>query len=232
MFGEKKCSHCNKKVEKNFEFCPYCASPIKDKKSDYGILGETDNLDEINSLIQGDMDKIISGSFIEKIMSGAFKTIEKEMQKSIIQENQARKTRVNQNLPANFELFINGKRINLPGNISGIQIEEVPLNKIAQQKTNQKSKMPKVSEETLEKSVKLPRKEAKSHVSRTSDKVIYELETPGLASLNNVLVNKLESSLEVKAYTNKAVYFKTLPIKLPLMQYSLKDEKLVLEFRA
>jgi hypothetical protein len=175
----------------------------------------------------------MSSSIMEKMMSGAIKMIEKELQKTAIEENETRKTKVNQNMPTNFELFINGKKVNLPGNIAGIQIEKMPNG--SDSGTNSKAlktRIPKVSEETMQKSAKLPRKEAKSHVSRTSDKVIYELETPGLNSLNNVLVNKLENAIEVKAYTEKAVYFKTLPVKLPLMQYSLKENKLVLEFKA
>jgi len=100
--------------------------------------------------------------------------------------------------------------------------------KIPKQSTQ---KIPKVSEETLKKSVKLPRKEAKTKLMRTAERVIYELNTPGIESLNNVLVNKLENSIEIKAYTDNAVYFKTLSIKLPLMQYSIKDDKLVFEFK-
>ena len=175
---------------------------------------------------------ILGSSFMEKMMSSAFKMVEKEMQKNSMQDNEMRKTRVNRNMPSNFELFINGKKVNLPGNIEGIQIENMPENLSADKKSSQKSRVPKVSEETMHKSAKLPRKEAKSHLTRTSDKVIYELDTPGLVSLNHVLVNKLENSIEVKAYTEKAVYFKTLPVKLPLMQYSLKEDKLVLEFKA
>lgn len=231
MFGKRKCSNCNRKIEKDFEFCPYCANPIKNKKEDYGLLGKDDNINELNSGLNRDITRIMGGSFMEKMMSSAIKMIEKELQKEAIQANQATKNNAN-NMPANFELFINGKKVNLPGNISGIQIEDLSGKNVQKQNMPLKSRIPKVSEETMEKSAKLPRKEAKSHVTRTSDKVIYEIETPGLKSLNNVLVNKLESSIEVKAYTEKAVYFKTLPIKLPLMQYSLKEDKLVLEFKA
>lgn len=229
MFGKKKCSHCNKKVEKDFDYCPYCARSLKTSKKDYGLLGKDDHLNSVNPIPNNELGGLLGSSFMEKIMSSAVKMIEKEMQKSAIQENEIRKTKVPRKLPSNFELFINGQRVNLPGNIEGIQIENMPKELSDKKKT---SKIPKVSEETLEKSVKLPRKEAKSHLTRTSDKVVYELETPGLLSLNNVLVNKLENSIEVKAYTEKAVYFKTLPVKLPLMQYSLKEDKLILEFKA
>jgi hypothetical protein len=227
MFGKRKCAHCNRKVEKDFDFCPYCSNPLN--KEDYGLLGKDDGFLNLNPFL-GKSTGGIGNSFMEKMMSNAIKMIEKEIQNSSIEQNLRRKE-VNPNIQSKFELFINGKRVNLPGNISGLQIEEIPGNKITQ-KIPQKSRIPKVSEETLKNSAKLPRKEAKSHVTRTSNKVIYELETPGLVSLNNVLVNKLESSIEIKAYTEKAVYFKTLPVKLPLMQYSLKEDKIILEFKA
>ena len=229
MFGKKKCVHCNRKVEKNFEYCPYCAQSLN--KKDYGLLGKNDDAD-FGNLLSGNPNGLLGGSFMEKMMSSAFKMIEKEMQKTAVRENENRKTKINSNLHTNFELFINGKKVNVPGNIAGIQIEEMPKEFSENKKSNTKSKIPRVSEETMQKSVKLPRREAKTHLTRTSDKVIYEIETPGLVSLNHVLVNKLESSIEIKAYTEKVVYFKTLPVKLPLISYSLKEDKLILEFKA
>jgi hypothetical protein len=230
MFGKKKCNNCNRKIEKDFEYCPYCAKPLH--KKDYGLLGKDDYLGGLNEVIPNNFGGMLGSSFIEKMMSNAIKMVEREMQKGVLQENNLRRTRVNKNLPGNFELFINGKKVSLPGNIEGIQIENMPATIDENKKSSSKSKIPKVSEETMQKSAKLPRKEAKSHLIRTSDKVIYELDTPGLLSLNHVLVNKLENSIEIKAYTDKAVYFKTLPVKLTLMQYSLKEDKLVLEFKA
>ena len=94
------------------------------------------------------------------------------------------------------------------------------------------AKIPQVSEETFKKSTKLPRKEPKSKLTRLKDKIVYELEIPGLNSLDKVLINKLENSIEIKAFTDKAVYIKTLPAKLPLIQYSINNGKLFLEFKA
>jgi len=228
MFGKKKCAHCDRKIEKDFEFCPYCAQPLKNKK-DYGLLGNDDYSDPLMNMMPGNMNNLLGSSFIDKMMSSAIKMIEKEIKNEQL-ESKIKKLNFSQNIPTIFELFINGKKINLPGNIAGIQVEKMP--KSSENKSTQKNKIPIVSEETLQKSAKLPRKEAKTHLTRTSDKVIYELDAPGLISLNQVLVNKLENSIEVKAYTEKVVYFKTLPIKLPLMQYSLKEDKLILEFKA
>jgi hypothetical protein len=233
MFGKKNCSRCDRKVDKDFDFCPYCANSLK-KKEDYGLLGKNDDISELDKMIQKDMGNILGSSFMEKMLGSAMKMVEKEMIKAQSEQVKAiseSKKSNNPQMKTNFELFINGKKVSLPGNIAGIQIEGMPNSPNMQEKSV-KTKIPKVSGELIEKSAKLPRKEAKAHLARTSDKVVYELDIPGLSSLNNVLVNKLENSIEIKAYTEKAVYFKTLPVKLPLMQYSLRENKLVLEFKA
>jgi hypothetical protein len=80
--------------------------------------------------------------------------------------------------------------------------------------------------------MKLPRKEAKTTLKRFKDRVVYELETPGINSLNNVVVNKLENSIEIKIYTEKTVYIKTLAISLPLLSYSIKQDKVLVEFKS
>lgn len=233
MFN-KKCSNCTKKIEKDFEFCPYCGHNIHKEK--YGLLGKSDDIQELDSLFKKSFMDSSSSSILDKMMSGAIRMIEKEMQKSLIEQSKNAKAIPPQNINSNFELFINGKKVNLPGNIAGVQIEKMPRNPSIQENLSkkQKSNMPEISNETLKNSAKLPRKEAKTKLIRTDNKVIYELETPGISSINDVLINKLESSFEIKIYTPNAVYFKTLPVKLTLIKYSIKPEenKLILEFNA
>ena len=212
---EKKCNHCNKKVKRDFEFCPYCANPLKDRKKDYGLLGKND--DDPTSLVAKEsssiMDKII-GSTVSSVM----KMFEKEMGNSSKLENNPMK------ISPGLQLYVNGQRIPIQtgGKNSNENVEE----------KNQKSKPPKISDEVLKNSVKLPRKEAKTKLTRLKDRVIYQLETPGIESLNNIVVNQLENSIEVKAYTKKAVYMKTLKVKLQLMSYSFKEDSVFLEFKA
>ena len=241
MFGKKKCFKCERKIEKDFEFCPFCGNPQKQK--DYGFLGESDNINELDKMFNNSFaDKSMDGSFMDKIFSGtlnsAMKIVEKEMRQMNGEDGKMRESLAdnpNSNVRSHFELFINGKKVNLPGNIAGVTIENMPSGVIpAKTERQTKARMPKISEEILKKASKLPRKEAKSRISRTADKVIYELETPGINSLNEVLINKLESSIEIKAFTDKVVFTKNLPVKLPLMQYGINpsEGKLVLEFKA
>lgn len=218
MFGKKRCYKCDKKIERDFEFCPYCGisfkNPLKEKE-DYGFIGTNDNINEVEKMLGGFMQPGI----MDKMISSLFRSLEKEIRA------QERPTKEDfHSIPkmnTNFELYLNGKRI--PINQNSIQIGTAPPieKKIPQ----------KINEEFIKKSVKLPRKEAKTKLTRLNNKIIYELETPGLENLNQVLINKLEESIEIKAYTQKAVYYKNLSIKLPLIKYGLKEDVLVLEFQ-
>jgi hypothetical protein len=233
MFN-KKCSKCDKKIDKEFEFCPYCGHNIHKEK--YGILGKSDDLNQLDNLFKKSFANSQGNSILDKMMSSAIGMIQKEMQKSAIESQKNAKPTQNPAGNPNFELFINGKKLNLPGNIAGVQIERMNGNKDNPENSPKKQKivMQEISEEILKNSVKLPRKEAKTKLIRTDNKVIYELETPGIASINEVLINKMESSFEIKAYTPNAVYFKNLPVKLTLVKYSIKpdENKLILEFNA
>jgi len=232
MFKKKKCSKCNKNIEKKFDFCPYCANPLYNAE-DYGLLGINDEMTEINDVFKNSFaNSGLGGSFFEKLIGGAMKMIEKEIQEIDKQEQRIQK---NPKVHSEFQLYINGKPIPLPANVSGVQINGMPVERISKQQTPQKIRTnspPKVSDETLKSSAKLPRKEPKTKLTRFKDKVVYELDIPGLNSLDKVLVNRLESSIEIKAFTEKAVYTKTFPIKLQLTQYSIKEDKLFLEFKA
>jgi hypothetical protein len=229
---KKKCSHCNKKVEKEFDFCPYCANPTKDHKKEYGLLGLNDDMfEELESNKKPQksfslMDKLIGSAF-----NTAIKMVEKEMRTIDKQPS----------MPENLQLYINGKRINIPSQkIPNTQNQLLNSNdKEIEPETDEEGNpiklvknVPKISEEVLKKSTKLPRKEAKTKLTRFKDKVIYELDAPGISSLSNIVINKLEQSLEIKAYTEKAVFTKNISIKLPLQSYSVRGDKLFLEFKA
>ena len=51
---KKKCSNCNKKIEKSYDFCPYCGKNFKSKydDEDFGFLGKNDFMNEDSSLIR------------------------------------------------------------------------------------------------------------------------------------------------------------------------------------
>jgi len=225
MFG-KKCSQCGKRIRNSFLFCPFCGNRAVDRaeeEKNYGMLGRTDMNQPQSSPDLGFPAFSGQNPMINKMFSGAInsmmKMIEKEMQNSVKRESAPK---VN-NTP-NLQLFINGKRVD----ISGMQEQPIKEKKQKKAKTN----FPAPSQEIIERSSKLPRKEAKTKLTREDDKIIYEIESPGVTSFENVLINKLEDSFEVKTFAKDKVFFKNIPIKLPLVRAYFGEGKLFLEFQA
>jgi len=219
MFG-KKCPNCNEKIKKNFDFCPSCGGNVKSKydSKDYGLLGKKDFEKENSTFVStGD-------SFIDKLFQSAVKMLEKQMrnfpqessQNRFPPENQPR-VRIPNNL--NVQFFVNGKRV-FPGvhhgksRIAPIKIEN------------------KMSNEKMKELSRLPKKEPLSKLRRLGRKVIYEIEVPGVENIEDILINRLENSIEIKALSKDNVYFKTLNVNLPIIGYHLENGNLILELVA
>ena len=127
-------------------------------------------------------------------------------------------------IPAGAGLIINGKRIN-PQNISVKRISpkkqtEIPKTQI---------EYPVFSKQQKEKFSKLLREEPLTSIRRLSDKIIYEIELPKVNSIKDISINKLEQSTEIRALAKNKAYFKILQISLPIINYFLEKEKLILE---
>jgi hypothetical protein len=85
------------------------------------------------------------------------------------------------------------------------------------------------SEEESEKLSKLPKEEPKTSIRRLTDKIVYEIEIPGVKK-ENVIISKLQNSIEIKAFAKDKAFFKLIPISLPIIKSQIKEGKLVLEF--
>lgn len=217
MFKKKECPRCKNKIGKKNNFCPYCGAQIQDNDEDWGMLGKNDFIEEKN-LFENSLLNGFGGKIINKMFNNAMRMLEKEMQKN--QEFPK------QNSNSHFELFINGKRIN-PENI---KVTRKPI-----QKENAKQKtiiLPSFSSESQKKFAKSLKKEPKTNLRRLSDKVIYELEIPGINSIKDISIVKLENSIEIKAIAKKNAYQKLIPISLPITKYNIEKGKLTLELEA
>jgi len=219
MFNRKECKHCNKKVSGKYDFCPYCGRSVigkSKKKDDFGMLGEDDNIDEFERLSKSMFDGF-GGKIMNKMLGSAMKMLEKELEKEMKQKK-------NIHPRTNFQLFINGKRVNLNG---------AAMQQSAKQKDKKQTKeviLNYFSQEAQKKFSNLPRKEPSTDIRRLSDKVVYEINLPGVNSMKDISLMKLENSLEIKAVGKNKAYFKTIPINLPIINNNFADEKLVLEF--
>lgn len=209
MFKKKNCSKCGNKISDRYDFCPSCGNSLSNKTNEnMGMLGKTDSVDELqqftNSIFGG-----VGGRVIGKMINNTMKMLEKEMQKEMQNQTNPPKT--------NMELYINGKRINLKPQ------QPAPKKPIKQ--------IPAVnfSNKNLKKISSLPKQEPLTNIKRISNKVIYEIEIPGVNSIEDVSIIKLENSIEIKALAKDKVYFKLIPINLPITDYNFSKSKLILE---
>ena len=208
MFS-KKCKNCNRKIGRKYNFCPFCGyDSKKGNERDYGLLGIDDNLPK-----KEPEPPLPFG------MKGLMKILPKLMEKMIKEIEQS------EELQDNYKVFTTP---------NSVKIHFSSLNSLPLVTTKKKLKTPiikklEISKEQIEKISKLPKKEAKASVRRLSDKIVYEVEVPGVDSINNVIINQLENSIEIKAISEKKLYYKNLNIKLPILRYFLEKEILILE---
>ncbi|MBU4308485.1 MAG: zinc-ribbon domain-containing protein [Nanoarchaeota archaeon] len=211
MFNKKKCKNCGNKSDEKNKFCSNCGfnlSRESNQNEDWGLLGKDDSSEDFfgNSFFNG-----FTGNMLNKFLGSTMKMFEKEMQKM---QNVPRAPRTN------FELFINGKRIN-PQNIK--------VTKNAVQKQPARKESIELPSKKLKDFVNFPQETPKTNVRRLSDKVIYEIEIPGVKSIENVSINQIGNSIEIKAVSKDKAYFKIINIALPITNYNLEKDKLVLE---
>ena len=88
-----------------------------------------------------------------------------------------------------------------------------------------------ISEEEFERRKKLPIEDAESKIRRIGEGIVYEISVPGVGSKQDVMITKLENSIEVKAYSKDKCYLKTIPLNVDVIGYAIKDQKLFLELR-
>lgn len=73
--------------------------------------------------------------------------------------------------------------------------------------------------------------EAKTSVKRTLDGLKYEIEVPGVKSVDNVEINELNNSVEVKAFSKDKAYSKVIPVGFKIQDYYLDNGKLILQLK-
>ena len=207
MFKKKECKNCKKKVNSDYLFCPYCGFSFGSKKENWGMLGKNDmNASEQTSFLPGN---VLNGGMLGKMLGTAMKMLEKEM------KNQEK---IN---GKNFELIINGKRID-PKNIKVSK-------SISNNKPIKKPVFSNFSSKDFEKISNLPKENPSTHIRRLSDKIIYDLELPGVKSVKDISIIPLENSIEIKAISKDKLYSKLIPINFPIVNYTFDSEKLTLE---
>jgi len=240
MFWKKNCKRCGKKIEKNFDYCPYCGNNFKgehneDNGREYGFLGKTDILDNNFKLPFG--FNFLFKNLIKE-MDKQFRELDREIGKETVQKNEKRESkqkisrlRIPFSQAGGISINISSGagepivKVRSFGNVPEFQ----GLERQVRKEKEETIKRPEYDEEKAKKLAKLPRQEAESKVRRFSGKVVYEIDLPGVKKQEDVVINELENSIEIKAFTKDKAYFKFLPVALPLIKYKLAKEKLILE---
>ncbi|MBS3079975.1 hypothetical protein J4221_00725 [Candidatus Pacearchaeota archaeon] len=209
MFG-RYCSHCRNKVKEDYDYCPFCGESLKTvhDKEDYGFLGRNDFVDS---------DISFSRNPVGNLFENAMRILEKQMksfQKELLREAKESSKEHNR---LNIQFFVNGKRV-LPEKIGKEAFVRVRKDSIIQEK--------------LKNASTLPKKEPEARLKRLSGRIVYEIPVPGVKSVDDVLINQLENSIEIKALSDNQIYHKNLKVNLPVMRYDLKNEILILELQS
>ena len=212
MFG-KKCPNCAKKVEKDFVFCPYCAFPVKKnaEKDNFGLIGKDDNLGNVPLIGSGNLGLPIP---LDKLIGSLMNQLGKELGNANNSQGLPRgnfKIQISTGMPMNPELMKRQQK-KQRAKIEKAPKIEIPVKEIERRKI-------------------LPREEAQSNVRRLSDRIIYEIKVPGVDKKEQVVINKLDNSYEIKAYSNNACYTKSIPIDADLIQSYLRENTLFLELK-
>lgn len=221
MFKKKKCKKCGNKINSKYDFCPNCGNPLaEESQEDFGMLGKNDFM-----LLNNEI-KLPMG--FNRLFNSLIKNLGKELNKELNDMNE--QTRIPRGQ-------VKKTGVSIKISTSGNRPPEIKIDSFGNKKTEQKKKikeMPQknMPQKNLKRIAKLPKKEPITEIKRLSDKVIYEIKMPGVKSTEDISIIKLENSIEIKALAKDKVYFKLIPINLPITNYNLSKGKLVLELQA
>lgn len=196
------CPNCNKKIESEFHFCPWCAFAIKKARDaeNYGMLG-------LNDEVEKAMTPALPFG-LQGMIGGLMKQLEKELSGMDSGKPQ---------MPKGFKIQISR---GIPQNIQ--MVNQAP---------QEKEIVPRISADENARRSKLPKIEAKSVVRRLPEGIIYEIDAPGVISRTDVAITKLEKSIEVRAYSKTKCFVKSIPLKADLLGFEVMDEKVLVRFK-
>ena len=189
-----QCQNCSSKVEKSWEFCPSCGEALR-------VEEQRDLFSEIFEKFGqefADMNKMFQSQMEVFDLTPMFK-------KSKVAQQGGGFT---------INIISSGDK---PPQVSVHTFGDVDDKKIKQQVYSQLShqqEKPFEIEEGAQKTVRNksygPTEEPKTKVEKAGQKVLVEMELPEVKKEADIEINELESSVEVKAVSDKKAFFKIL----------------------
>ncbi|MBU3907297.1 MAG: zinc-ribbon domain-containing protein [Nanoarchaeota archaeon] len=231
MFNNKICKRCGKKISKSYDFCPYCGISFNGlDKSDWGMLGKND-FTPISTEIKLPAGVDMLFNSLIKGFDKQFRELDKEIgkidNKKLIEPKRGAKSG---GISISISSFGNEPpKINVKsfGNTPEFREEQTTKTRL-----NNRAQQIQLSEQNLKRLSTLPRTEPATNIRRLSNKIVYEIEMPGVKSEKDISIIQLENSIEIKALGKDKAYFKLIPISLPIINHKLSNGKLILELEA
>ncbi len=225
MFNKKKCGKCGKGISNDYDFCPYCGNQLRnlfeENSEDWGLLGKNDFNQEGIKLPMG----------FNTLFNSLLKNLNKQIDE--FEDMKEEKTMKKRKGGIGISIYTSG---NKPPKIKVTSFGNLPQFKEKEKKIKESMKktinLPQISSKKFS---GLEKKEPETNIRRLSNKIVYEIEMPEVKSIKDVSINQLESSIEIKALATprgkkkRYVYYKIIPVNLPIRKYNLSKEKLVLE---
>ncbi len=198
----KKCPGCAKNIKKDFNYCPHCGASFK-------AGAEKDNFgmlgrDDSGREIQQEL-RLPFG--MGKIVNSLVKQLEQEM---------------------NGKMSSDGSK----GFKIKIAMGQPQMKQVVRREPMKIESVPEVSEKEIERRAGLPTVEVESKIRRLADRIIYEIDAPGVQGKKDVVVVKLASGLEIQGYSNDTCYVKFIPLTIEIMGYHVENGKIFVELRA
>ncbi len=220
MFRKNQCRKCRKKIDEKYSFCPYCGykNEFDSSEDEWGMLGKDDFMPLADEM------KLPLGfnTLFNSLMKNLSKEFEEQLNMNYFGENKKPKKTQKGGVSISISTFGNGQpriKVSPLGNRQDLKPEKI----------HEKFKQTIFTKEKIKQFANLKKEEPKTEIRRLSNKVIYEIEMPGVKSMEDISILKLESGIEIKAISKNKAYAKTIPINLPIEGYNLSEEKLILE---
>ncbi len=223
----KKCPKCGKRIKKDFSFCPNCGFNFREEfdERDYGLLGKNDDFEDLGIKLPMGFNMLFKN--LVKGLDKQFRELDKMSKQDIGDIRDLNEFGKFKPIRKGFSISINSS-----GEKPFIKINEIGKEAKVKEIREEISKANiKKRQKSIKKMAGLPREEAETKVRRLSNKIVYEIELPGVKSINDIIINKLENSIEIKALAKNKVLVKLLPVNFPIIGYNLDKELLVLELK-
>ncbi|MCL5730278.1 MAG: zinc ribbon domain-containing protein [Candidatus Pacearchaeota archaeon] len=214
MFSRKNCGRCGASLKPKYSFCPYCGNPLGSKEEDFGMLGKDDSFERINEMPRQAGFGMIFNSLI--------RNLEKQF------NDQNRKDSKPEERKGNINITIS----TFAGNPPMINMGQNLTPNLNPKKKKAKTFSSDFSPDKMKKFSTLPREEPKTSIRRLANKLLYEVELPGVKSIRDISILNLDKGIELKALSDKKAYSKSIPINMPISRYKLLNGKLTIEMNA